>query len=320
MNKTKVWLIVAASLSALGIIIFAGVMTVNNWDFKKLSNTTFVTNTHEITEEFSDIFIGVNTADIEILPSTDGKTRVVSVEQEKLTHSVTVENGVLDIEVTDTRKWYDHISIFSFGSAKITVYLPEGEYGRLKIRGSTGDVTLAKDLTFKGIDILLSTGDTKLLSSVEELCEIEADTGNIYIEDITAGELALTVTTGKIEVKKAAVTENVEINVSTGKAMLKDVTCRNLTSDGDTGDITLENVVASVKFDITRSTGDVKFESADAALIEVTTDTGNVHGSFKTDKIIFAQSDTGRIDVPKSTVGGRCDIKTDTGNIKITVE
>ncbi len=320
MNKTKIWLIVAATLTALGILIFAGVMTVNNWDFKKLSTTKFVTNTHEITEEFSDIFISVNTADIEILPSTDGKTRVVSVEQEKLSHSVTAENGVLDISVKDTRKWYDHISFFNFGSSKITLYLPEGEYGRLKIRGSTGDVTTAKDFTFKGIDILLSTGDTKMLSSVEGLCEIEADTGDIYIEDINAGELALTVTTGKIEVKNAAVTEDIDINVSTGKAMLKDLSCRNLTSDGDTGDITLENVVASGKFEIERSTGDIKFESADAAEIEIETDTGDIKGSFKTDKIIFAQSDTGRIDVPKSTVGGRCDIQTDTGNIKITVE
>lgn len=320
MTKTKIWLIVAASLSALGIIIFVGVMAVNNWNWGGLSTTKFVTNTHEITEEFSDIFIGVSTADIEILPSDDGKVKVICTEQEKLIHSVTVENGVLEISLVDSRKWYDHISLFSFESSKIIVYLPESEYGRLRIRGSTGDVKAAEGFTFSSIDFLLSTGDSEILSSSTGLVSVEADTGDITIRDITVRELSLTVTTGRIELSKAAVTEEIEINVSTGKALLSDITCRNLISDGDTGDITLKNVVASEKFDIERSTGDVKFESSDAAEIEIKTDTGNVTGSFKTDKIIFADTDTGRVDVPKSVTGGKCEIKTDTGNVKITIE
>ena len=320
MTKTKIWLIVAASLSALGLLLAVGVMAVNNWDLGGLSTTKFVTNTHEITEEFSDIFIGVRTADIEILPSDDGKVKVICTEQEKLFHSVTVENGVLEISLVDSRKWYNHISLFSLDSSKITLYLPEGEYGHLKIRGSTGFVKTAKNFTFGGIDILLSTGNTELLSSARGRIEVEADTGDISLENITAGELALTVTTGKVSLTDTAVTDDIDISVSTGKSTLEKVTCRNFSSDGSTGDIILENLVASARLTIERSTGDVKFESSDAAEIEIITDTGDVTGSFKTDKIIFADTDTGRVDVPRLTSGGRCDIKTDTGNVKITIE
>jgi hypothetical protein len=44
-----------------------------------------------------------------------------------------------------------------------------------------------------------------------------------------------------------------------------------------------------------------------------------VKGSLLTDKIFFAKSETGRVIVPESMTGGRCEIKSDTGDIKITV-
>ena len=320
MTKTKIWLIVAAALSVLGIIIFVGVMAVNNWNVGVLSTEKFVTNTYDITAEFSDINISVRTAEVEILPSEDGKCKVVCNEHQKVTHSVEVSGGTLNISINDTRKWYDHIQMLSLGKEKITIYLPEAEYGKLKLRGSTGAVHTAKDFTFDSISVLLSTGKSEILSSAKGLIEVEADTGDIKIADLSARELALSVSTGKIGVSNVKIAEDVEISVSTGDAVLSDLTCRNLSSDGSTGDITLENVVASEKFSIKRDTGDVRFEDADAAEIEVETDTGSVSGSLRSEKIIFATSDTGKIDVPKSTTGGRCEITTDTGNIKIEIK
>ena len=63
-----------------------------------------------------------------------------------------------------------------------------------------------------------------------------------------------------------------------------------------------------------------KFELCDAGELFIETDTGNVKGSLLSEKIFIVSSDTGRIDVPKSTSGGRCEIETDTGDIKITLE
>ena len=39
-----------------------------------------------------------------------------------------------------------------------------------------------------------------------------------------------------------------------------------------------------------------------------------------TDKVIFAESKTGNIDIPKVIADEKCEIVTDTGNIKITIE
>ena len=87
-----------------------------------------------------------------------------------------------------------------------------------------------------------------------------------------------------------------------------------------TGDITLKNVIATEKFSIETDTGDVRFESSDAAEIFIETDTGDIIGSLLTDKIFITHTDTGRVDVPKTVTGGRCEIITDTGDIVLKIK
>jgi tRNA pseudouridine55 synthase len=52
----------------------------------------------------------------------------------------------------------------------------------------------------------------------------------------------------------------------------------------------------------------------------VKTDTGDVTGSLLTGKTFIPHSDTGKVVLPDSTLGGRCEITTDTGDIRITVD
>ena len=61
------------------------------------------------------------------------------------------------------------------------------------------------------------------------------------------------------------------------------------------------------------------FLNSDANTIYIVTDTGNVKGNLLTDKQFFVSSDTGKINVPK-TSGPLCDIKTDTGDIIIEIK
>ena len=115
-------------------------------------------------------------------------------------------------------------------------------------------------------------------------------------------------------------TGDVSVNVSTGKTVMTDVVCQNMDSNGSTGKISLQNVAASGTLSIKRSTGDVHFDGCDAAEIYVTTDTGSVTGTLLSEKVFIAASDTGRIDVPKTATGGRCEITTDTGDIRLSVK
>lgn len=293
-------LVIAAALVVLGSGIVAAVMTEYDWDFSKLSTVKYETSTYQVSKAFNGISIHTDTADILFAASEDSTCRVVCHEQEKLKHSVAVDDGVLSIETVDDRQWYEYIGI-SIGSPKITVYLPETEYESLLVRESTGSVALPRGFHFEKMDIAASTGD-------------------IHVEGVSAGEMALSVSTGKVTVTDVDCEGDIRVDVSTGKTNMVNVECENLTSNGDTGDLTMKNVIAAQMFTVERDTGDVRFDACDASELLIRTDTGDVTGSLLTDKVFIAQTDTGRVDVPRTTTGGKCEVTSSTGDIDLTIQ
>lgn len=277
----------------------------------------YQTNTYEVNEEFSNISIKINTADVAFVPSDDEICKVTLYEKKNQKHTIEVNNGTLMI--SGDKEWFDYIGIGSDDKPKITVHLPKAEYSSLVIEESTGYIEISKDFKFKSMVISVSTGDVKCYASSTESIKIAATTGDLCVEDISASSLDLTVTTGKVNVSGVSCEGDIAIGVSTGETRLTDVECKNLTSEGTTGDISLKNVIVTKKLSIERTTGDVKFDGSDAAELFVETTTGYVEGSLLTDKVFITETDNGRIDVPDSTIGARCEIITDTGDIKISI-
>ena len=203
---------IAAVLVLFGGILFAGVMTKLEWDFRRLSTVRYETNIYEIDEAFDSLSIHTDTADVDFAFSGDGKCRVECHEEAKAKHSVTVENGALTIKRMTVR----YIGL-NFDTPKITVYLPQAEYA-------------SKDVSFENVDISLSTGDVDFEASVADTLKIKTSTGDIDVEDLSAGTL--------------------ELSVSTGKVTVSNVTCQSVTSKGSTGNIVFENVVATERFSV----------------------------------------------------------------------
>ena len=318
-KSTKIWLVIAASLMLAGCILFGGAMMSLKWDFTKLSTNTYETNRYEISEHYKNISIVTETADVVFVPSEDLKSSVVCYERASEKLSVTVKDGTLIIEMNSTKKWYEYIGI-NFGSPKITVSIPQGEYGMFSVTADTGNVQLPKDFKFESIDASTSTGNVKVFSPASELIKIKTSTGSIVVENISTGSLDLSVSTGKVTVSDVNCEGEVSLSVSTGDARLTNVSCKSLSSTGDTGDITLKNVIATEKLSIERSTGHVKFEGCDATELFIETDTGDVFGTLLSEKVFVTKTDIGRINGPDSITGGRCEITTDTGDIRITIQ
>lgn len=317
-TATKIWIITAASLLLLGCIIFVGVMSMIKWDFAKLSTSKYETNRYDIAEDFKGISIGTNTADVKLEASEDGTCFALCHERTNEKHAVKVENGTLIIELTDTRKWYEYIG-FDFDKPEITLYLPRGEYGTLSVKADTGDIYIPKDFSFEGAEIKASTGDVTCNASIFGALKIKTSTGDIFTEELSAGSLDLAVTTGRITASDITCGD-LSLKVSTGNTQLSDVICKSITSSGNTGNITIKNLLAAEKLSIKRSTGNVSFDGMDAAELFIETDTGDVVGSLLSDKVFIANTDTGTTEVPSSLAGGRCEITTNTGDIKITVK
>ena len=319
MSRTaKIWLIIAAALVLVGCLAFAVAMTMLNWNFINLSTNKYETNSYEISEDFGAISVKTDTANVDFVATDSSKCSVECYDREKLRHTVSVKDGTLVIEIVDTRKWYEYIGI-NFGSPKITVYLPKGEYGALSVRGSTGNVELTKGLSFKSIDISESTGNVKSYATASGAVKIKTSTGKISVENISAGSLELSASTGNITLTNVTCGGDVRVSVTTGKSVLINVKCESLETKGSTGGISMDSVIAKENLSAERSTGRVSFRGCDASEIYVKTSTGNVEGSLLSEKVFITKTDTGRIEVPSSTTGGVCKITTDTGDIKITV-
>ncbi len=319
-KKTKLWLFAGALLVLLGCAIFFGALVAAGFDFSKISTAKYETATHEVGEPFGNISIVTDTADV-VLVQTEAETgKVECYEQENLKHTVSVIDGTLVIELNDTRAWYEHIGINFGNPKKITVFLPKGTYGSLTVKADTSDVVIPKEIALESIDVTLSTGDVTCTASPTASLKIKTGTGDIDVSGITTGTLDLTVSTGEIEIVGVACTGAVTIGVSTGDVEIKNLSCESLTSTGDTGDLSMERVIVVGKLAIKRSTGDVELEGCDAAEIVIVTTTGEVEGTLLTGKTFVVDTDTGRKNIPEGTTGGRCEITTDTGDIKIRIQ
>ena len=251
MKKTIIWI-----FTSFFLVLVAGIILYSLANPCKLE-----THEYEIKENFKDIKIATNTADIQFILSENQNSFVVCEEEKNANHSVTVKENTLRIEFNDNKKWYEEIGI-TLRAPKITVYLGKSECGNISLKTDTGDILL---------ESIIATG--KLAT--------EADTGNVNFEACDASEIFIKT---------------------------------------DTGNVLLDDVITTGKLAIETDTGNVKFKACDASAVIIETDTGNVTGSFLTDKVVFAESNTGKIDIPKVIADEKCEITTDTGNIKITIE
>ena len=310
--------IIGIILIVLGCLIFVGSMAPTGFDWSKLSTEKFEQKTYTTENTFQNICIeeeyGV---DIKLLPATDGVCKIEYPESKNVTCEISIENGTLKIKESDNRRWYQLIN-FGFSSPTMTIYLPRREGQTLNIDANTGDIDIPEGLSFENLKIDLSTGDVTVSANVTGNLEIKASTGDIAVSNSAPASVSLTTNTGDITANAIHTTGDVSVKSSTGRQILNDVTCASANLRASTGYVKMANLIVSGHLQIETTTGDITFDRCNAATMKITADTGNVTGTLCAPKIVYANSGTGKIQVPHSTEGGLCEITTDTGRISIS--
>lgn len=279
------------------------------------ADTGYISHSYEISGDFDSIDILAQREDIELV-LTDGACRVVCQEVEDSRHTAQVQNGALRIAPAEREKWYD----FSLGThPKTTVYLPRSSYAALHIDGGTGSVSIPADFTFGSVEVEIDTGDILCLASASGLMELETDTGSIRAEGLQAASLHCSTDTGSVRITSAAIAVELEVETDTGKLELTEISCASLEAESSTGSFRLQSVVATGAFTIESGAGSVQLEDSDAGQLYIETGTGSVTGTLRTEKLFIVESAHGRVSVPNTTGGGRCEIKTSTGDIHIEI-
>ena len=315
--KTKNIITLAISLIALGIMLLS-FTACSGEGLTNLFLSHYEAQTIDISDDFADIFIETDTADVQFLISEDDECHVVAYTQKNINYDAKVEDGVLNISIHDDREWYEYIQV-GVESSSLTVFLPKNEYSDFTLKGSTCNVLLSDNFKFEDIDIMVSTGDIEASASATGNVSLTSSTGDIDLSDMSAASISLTVSSGYIEVENVVSAGDFTINVSTGDAEIENMTCVNFSSEGSTGNLEMENVIASGNITIARSTGTVSLYACDAAELDIKMGTGDVKGVLLTSKVFITRTSTGKIDVPESTEGGKCKIVTSTGDIKFEI-
>jgi len=278
--------------------------------FKDISAET---NTYAITgKDFSKISLDLDTSDIEFISSDEYK--VVCVESKRVKHEVKAEGDTLSIVSQGKKKW---LQLFE-PSKKVSVYIPATTYTSLNATLSTGDLSVPSGFAFNEVSVKLSTGKVEFKGNVESKLNIVQSTGDVKLENVNAGEIYLESSTGKKELSNVTVTGDVNLKSSTGDVKINKLSCKNLTINGSTSKINASEAVMSGDLNVKVSTGDVTFKNSDAQKINIETSTGDVELSLLSSHDIETETDTGKTDYPHHAEGPACDIKTDTGDIKVT--
>ena len=314
----KVLLIISAIFVILALGAFISTMSACEWNFNRLLRPE-VRSTYEISDKFSDIEITLETDEIKFVPTDGEDVRVEMVDGYKIKHTASVSDGVLKIGREDTRRWYEYIAIIPVKYA-VTIYLPRGEWGEIKIDASTGDIEIPRGFVFESATVNASTGDISFASSVVGNATFTLSTGDTEIKSESVGALAVTASTGDVEIEDVDVIGALSISSSTGGVELSRVNCKSLSTVSTTGETELESVIVEGRLSVECSTGDVNLVASDAGEIKIEVSTGDIRGTLLSPKIFYTETSTGRVDVPRSTEGGICEITTTTGNIVISIE
>ena len=254
----KKWIITAGILLAVGLILLAVCLAIVGFDFMKLGTKNMQTHTYGVEEAFTHIRVDGLTADVTFLPAEDKQLRVVCYEDEKLPYSVYVEEDTLVITCKDNRKWYDYIG-FNFESATVTVYLPAGEYGDLKISCVTGALTVPEQFTFQNAYVELTTGDACWKAGVSQDLSIQCTTGDIFIGNALCNRLFAKATTGDIRLNRVDATE-IEIKTTTGDVTGTLLSGKVFTTKVTTGDVDVPHGDFDGTCKVTTTTGDVNLK------------------------------------------------------------
>jgi len=338
MKKSTTALIVAVCLIVAGIAILGAAMAISGFDFENMGTDSYEEVTIPIEGDFMHIVIATDVHDIDLYPAEDGISKVVGDESDAIKIRVECEGRYLTVKTEDTRKWYDFIGI-GFAEPSLKIYLAETELVSLTAASDTGHINVPESFSFTGASAATDTGAIVFRAAISGELALASDTGSISVSKQKLEKLDCETSTGSITNESVEASDLVRAKATTGRVELHGIKCHSLDAKTSTGNIVLKNIVAenevkaeastgkvtltscvSDSLEIETSTGDVILNASDAGSIDITTDTGDVEGSLLTPKIFDTETDTGKVRVPLSGEGGICKIKTDTGDITITID
>ncbi|MBQ8165242.1 MAG: DUF4097 family beta strand repeat protein [Clostridia bacterium] len=318
-KSKKIALAVACILIAGGICISVGAMFVMDFKLEEISSVKPVSNSYNISENFSGISVDGAECDVLFAVSNDDTCNVVCDESDKVYHLVTVENDTLTIKRKDTRKWYEYIGFF-WTKMKVTVYLPQSEYGALNVSIASGDAEIGGNLHFEEAKLSSASGDIIFSGTVQKSLSLKVASGNVKVSNSFSESLDAKSASGDIKISSFKATGDMHLKCASGDIEIVDAECLNMKAEAASGDIEFSRVVAVGHSAVETASGDIELSDCDSATLFLKSGSGDITGTLLTEKIFYTDTGSGKVRVPYSSDGGKCEIKTGSGNIEFSIK
>ena len=268
---TKIVLITAGSLIALGIVVsLIGIAVMRN-SAKKRENTPVVYEHKEevITEDFTKFDIAEISENVEIRPSADGQVTIDYYDAEDYMHNIEVSDDTLMIKVKtydDDTPWWKRFT-FSFDIEGLmstvdniehptVIYLPEDSYGSLSIFNVSGDVIVPENYSFDGVDVDTTSGEITIECAASGKVSINTISGGVTLSNINATSLDISTTSGDVRLTDGKVSGRSDISTVSGEIFLTRFETDDLNSDTVSGEVKLDSLTVNTA-GITTTSGDV---------------------------------------------------------------
>ena len=318
-KKKALW--IAGVLMLAGALLLCGVLVAARFDFSRLNTVHYQTSTYSVEQEFSNIHIDIQNADVVFDRAPDGQARVVCTERAPHTASVTVRDGTLTVSQpsVESAKWYQHIYVY-FGqeTEQIKIYLPDQSFAELRVHTTSGDVTVPEDTVFDQIYIETSAGNVKV-SAAAAKSEIDAKTSsgnlNAYGTNHALRQLQLSSGSGDIVAEDLSLSSRLTMRTQSGELRISRCKVLDLSAESTSGDISVLQSTIQGSGTVETRSGDVRFAQAEIGTLGVTTQSGDVTGSLATPMTYETHTNSGSVTVPKNGHGGQCTITTQSGDI-----
>jgi DUF4097 and DUF4098 domain-containing protein YvlB len=252
-------------------------------------------------------------------PSVSGRSVKVALPREEYTSlDVKTISGQVNINVR-----YTFSEDVTLTSTSGTIGTAAAIGGHLDMRSTSGDLyamgflnTVTARSTSGKITLGGKTVDGACTAATADL---EATSGEIRVRTVTLDSLTAQTGSGGIRMESVTVTEATDLETTSGEITLLYTTCGTLTAETGSGGIDLTDTTVTGHIQAETTSGSIRFARADAETLDLKTTSGSVKGSLLTPKIFYTDTTSGSVDVPKSTKGGLCEIKTTSGSIHITI-
>ncbi len=332
MKPTKILLIVAAGLSAVGLVIAGIGFSLGGFDFRNL--TTRKTGTDKSQsfplENVSEIYIDVRDQPVVIEHSPDDKLHILYREDEGDRYTIESDNGRVSFLHRDNllsgldSLFRGLFYSFMFDSRTVTVQLPAAYAAILDITTTNASVKAADYSSLKAAKFHTSNAPVTLSGIVCTDLDISTSNAPINLKDITAASAALSSSNGRLSLENMQIDGELTARTSNAALTLKAVACRSATLETSNGEMQLTTVKAAKNLTARSSNAAVRLESLESPIISLKTSNASVRGTVTGDPRLYylrGRTSNGSNNLAESgdsSSANRLEVTTSNGDIQVT--